>query len=345
MTETRPIQPTPVGALRFNTTSAKLEYFDGNQYVNITTDSPEQNTGGTRAIIAAGYDGSYINTIDFFNVDTTGNAADFGDTQNTAGWIGAAADRTRGLIFGDGNGGGGSDVISFVTISSQGNAADFGNLTESRNYFSALADSTRGIRGGGYNSPGAINTMDYVTIQSEGNALDFGDLTGASTTGKLTHGSGVSSPTRGMWGGGAHYAPTMTTVNNIDYITISTLGNSADFGDLTVARKAVCGVANAVRGVWSGGYTPTYVNTQDFVTLATLGNALDFGDSTWSGAYKAGASSRTRGTFSGGRIPSSRENRIDFIQIMTKGNSIDFGDLSAVHDGAGGCSNGHGGLG
>ena len=81
------------------------------------------------------------------------------------------------------------------------------------------------------------------------------------------------------------------------------------------------------------------------MTLATLGNALDFGDSTWSGAYKAGASSRTRGTFSGGRIPSSRENRIDFIQIMTKGNSIDFGDLSAVHDGAGGCSNGHGGLG
>ena len=45
MTEQRLIQPTPVGALRFNTDSAKLEYFDGNQYVNITTDSPEQNTG------------------------------------------------------------------------------------------------------------------------------------------------------------------------------------------------------------------------------------------------------------------------------------------------------------
>ena len=42
MTEQRPIQPTPVGALRFNADSSKLEYFDGNQYVNITTDSPEQ---------------------------------------------------------------------------------------------------------------------------------------------------------------------------------------------------------------------------------------------------------------------------------------------------------------
>tara|TARA_B100001564_G_scaffold85814_1_gene69628 strand:+ start:1000 stop:1146 length:147 start_codon:yes stop_codon:yes gene_type:complete len=30
----------PVGAFRFNTESAKLEYFDGNQYVNITTTHP-----------------------------------------------------------------------------------------------------------------------------------------------------------------------------------------------------------------------------------------------------------------------------------------------------------------
>ena len=51
MTEQIPIQPTPVGALRFNTTTAKLEYFDGNQYVDIITDSPETNTGGTRGLI------------------------------------------------------------------------------------------------------------------------------------------------------------------------------------------------------------------------------------------------------------------------------------------------------
>ena len=48
MTKQPPIQPPPVGALGFLTESLKLEYFDGNQYVNITTDSPEQNTGGTR---------------------------------------------------------------------------------------------------------------------------------------------------------------------------------------------------------------------------------------------------------------------------------------------------------
>ena len=81
------------------------------------------------------------------------------------------------------------------------------------------------------------------------------------------------------------------------------------------------------------------------MTLATLGNAIDFGDSTWAGAYKSGASSPPRGTFSGGRIPSGRENRIDYITLMSTGDATDFGDLVSNHDGAGGCSNGHGGLG
>jgi hypothetical protein len=337
------------GSIRFNTDSLRLEIYNGEKWWEIDSTSPDQQTGGTRAIIAAGYNGSsYINNIDFFNVDSTGNAQDFGDTQDNAGWLGACADRTRGIFFGDGNSGGGSNVISFITISSQGNAADFGDLTDSRNYFGGLADRTRGIRGGGYgpNPTYEINTIDYITIQSEGNAIDFGDLVNtAHAGGKLTHGAGVSSPTRGMWGGGAYYAPNAVVMDNIDFITISTLGNAADFGDLTLARKAVTGVANAVRGVWSGGYTPTYQDTQDFVTLATLGNAIDFGDSTWAGAYKSGASSPTRGCYAGGRIPSGRENRIDYITLMSTGDATDFGDLVSNHDGAGGCSNGHGGLG
>ena len=332
------------GAFRFNTDSSQLEIYDGNQWTGVLATSPEQQTGGTRALIAGGYDGSaYIKNIDYFNVDTTGNGADFGDMQNISGWLGALADRTRGIILADGSGGGGEDNCSYVTISSTGDSVTFGNLTQSKNYFGGLASSTRGVRGGGY-GPVAINTIDYCTIQSTGDFRDFGDLTGASITGKLTHGSGISSPTRGVWGGGAYYNPSAIVLNNIDYITISTLGNSADFGDLSQARKAVSGCANSVRGIWSGGYTPTYVNTMDYATISTMGNALDFGDSTWTGSYKSGASSPTRGTWSGGRIPAGRENRIDYTQIMTTGNAADFGDLASNHDGAGGCSNGHGGL-
>ena len=36
--EQPPEEPTPVGAFRFNTDTAKLEYYDGNQWVNVTTD-------------------------------------------------------------------------------------------------------------------------------------------------------------------------------------------------------------------------------------------------------------------------------------------------------------------
>ena len=80
MTEQRPLQPTPVGALRFNTDTAKLEYFDGNQYVNITTDSAEANTGGTRGLFGGGATPSdETDRIDFVNISTTGNTTDFGD--------------------------------------------------------------------------------------------------------------------------------------------------------------------------------------------------------------------------------------------------------------------------
>ena len=97
MTEQRPIQPTPVGAIRFNTDTAKLEYFDGNQYVNITTDSPEANTGGTRGLYAGGQ--SNADTIDFVNIDTTGNATDFGNMIASKEAPVGSGDRTRGVYF------------------------------------------------------------------------------------------------------------------------------------------------------------------------------------------------------------------------------------------------------
>ena len=101
MTETRPIQPTTVGAFRFNTDSAKLEYFDGDEYVNITTDSSDANTGGGRALFGGGCtspggsDDRHVNTIDFVNISTTGSATDFGDLSYRTDFPAACASRTR----------------------------------------------------------------------------------------------------------------------------------------------------------------------------------------------------------------------------------------------------------
>ena len=128
MTEQPPIQPTPVGAFRFNTDSAKLEYFDGNQYVNITTDSPEANTGGTRGLFGGGATPSdEVDTIDFVNISTTGNATDFGNLTLARDLLAACASRTRAFWAGGVNPGvSGLSELDSVTISSRGNAVDFG---------------------------------------------------------------------------------------------------------------------------------------------------------------------------------------------------------------------------
>ena len=43
-----------------------------------------------------------------------------------------------------------------------------------------------------------------------------------------------------------------TFPGEIEYVTLSTQGNSQDFGDLSLAR-APDGAANAVRGIFIGG--------------------------------------------------------------------------------------------
>ena len=97
--EQSPLQPTPVGAFRFNTDSSMLEYYDGNQWVNITTDSSVTNTGGTRAVMAGGgFPNSDV--IDFVNIDTTGNAADFGDLTRGLYLVQATSSITNGLFNG-----------------------------------------------------------------------------------------------------------------------------------------------------------------------------------------------------------------------------------------------------
>ena len=53
-----------------------------------------------------------------------------------------------------------------------------------------------------------------------------------------TDNAGVQTSTRGVMGGGS------TNKNNIDYVTIATLGNATDFGDLTVGRHSLAGVSN-----------------------------------------------------------------------------------------------------
>ena len=89
-------------------------------------------------------------------------------------------------------------------------------------------------------------------------------------------GSNTGTGTRGFQAGG--YTPNRR--DEIDYITISTLGNSQDFGNLTAARYGAKCCASRTRGLNMGGTTGSLFNTIDYITIASTGNALDFGDLT-----------------------------------------------------------------
>ena len=339
MTEQPPIQPTPVGALRFNTVTAQLEYFDGNVYVNITTDSPEQNTGGTRALFNLSRDSSNntINTINFITISTTGNAVDFGDDAKSHKYCTGAGSRTRAIWSGTYNPAT-SDNIRFNTFASQGNGTDFGDMSYVGRFCTSASNQTRSVNFAGGN-PSAVNSMDFITIAQTGNAIDFGDATIS-----VTYSGGCGSPTRGIFSGG--YTPSATNVMN--FITFSTTGNAADFGDLAQVQSATNSASNAVRGFTIAGKDSSGNRSDDTTTfiIATLGSSVSSVKTLGNSSAAGATSSPTRIVFAGGNEDASPAyNSIEYKQIDTDGSFIDFGDLTTSSLNTGAASNGHGGLG
>lgn len=137
------------------------------------------------------------------------------------------------------------------------------------------------------------------------------------------NGAGPLSFARALFGGGAG------PLDVIEYVEVATTGNVTDFGDLTVARKALASFGSNSRGVFAGGESSEY-DTIDFVTFSTIGNSSDFGDMTAAQIRLAGCSSVTRGLIGGGQRPSSSTNVIEYVTIATAGNAQDFGDLTVA---------------
>ena len=348
MNEIPSLETATSGSIRFNTDSSKLEIYNGEKWWEIDSTSPDLQTGGTRGLLGGGYSPSPNNSnrdyIDQVNVNTTGNAIDFGNlTQGRRPGQNAAGSRTRAIWMGGRASPLNYNIIDFVTIAQQGNATDFGDLLTGRGSFAVVSSATRGIcaLGSATISPSdaaQTNVIEYVTISQTGNAVDFGD--GFSTAFKP---SGAQSQTRGLFMGG--YNP--SELSTIQYITMSTLGNSADFGDLTSTRRAGAGGGNSIRAIYAGGerYPSTLaINTIDFITIATLGNSIEFGDSITGVGRGSSVNSPTRMVYNTGNYNSSPSG-LESIQIMTTGGSFDFGDLANGRWGPAGTSNGHGGLG
>ncbi len=328
------LNTSPAGSIRFNTDSSKMEIYNGDKWWNIDSTSPQEQTGGTRGIWAAGEGPSGGHTVvSYSNLSSTGNAATFGDlTQSGAAW--ACSSRTRGLCLMNNPD---RKSVDKITIASLGDGVDWGDLVNAIWQRGTASDSTRGIWAGGlYPGSTAYDKIDAVTIATEGTAFEFGDIL-SSTTDHM----GCASPVRAVFGGGWS-SPAI--FNEMDFITIQSTGHAANFGDLTSAKRTIGSCSNAIRGLWGGGTTPTVQDTIDYVELASLGNAVDFGNLIDARAGNGAASSPTRGVWAGGYDP-NKSNIIDYVQIMTTGDAVDFGDLTTPTQYVGGFSNGHGGLG
>ena len=141
-------------------------------------------------------------------------------------------------------------------------------------------------------------------------------------------GSSGGLGTRAFFGGGLDPA----TVSDIEYLTISTLGNAQDFGDLTGNRQRLGVCASSTRGILAGGYTGAGFDDQiQKITIASTGDATDTGGNlTGSKNRLNGCSNSTRGLFAYGN-PSS--DVIEYITISSDGNAVDFGDLSYSAEG------------
>ena len=251
-------------------------------------------SSSVRGVFAGGrQSGTLYNIIDYVTIATLGDAVNFGDLLNPVFQNTGCSNAVRGLFGGGYVTPASTNRIEFITISSTGDSTDFGDLSYSENATFATSSRTRGLFAGGGSF---INTINYVTIESTGNGVDFGDL----TLGRQAAAT-CSSSVRALFAGGLSSVPASNTkTNTIDYVTISTLGNAQDFGDLTLARGFYGGgCSDATRGVFGGGYglpsPATTHNNIDFVTISTTGNAQDFGDFPGYVRHRAGTCSNAHG--------------------------------------------------
>jgi hypothetical protein len=279
--------------ITISTTSDSLDFGDLTEDTHGAAAS--SNGSNSRGVFIAGVDtGVLTDKIDYVTISTPSNATYFGDAlKNTRSNPGESnAENDRAIRSAGTDGVNSWKDIGFITISSLGNATYFGDMTQNRRSHGACSNGTneRIVFLGGSTSASSTscNIMEYITVNSIGDATDFGDLTGARIG---PRGSSNRTDERGLIAGGS-YGDTYNFYNIIEKITINSLGNSSDFGDLVAVNSNFAPMYNMVRSVFATGRTgsSSYTNRMDYVTTATDSNAADFGDASVIAGFGSGFS-------------------------------------------------------
>jgi len=160
------------------------------------------------------------------------------------------------------------------------------------------------------------------------NNQDLGDTT------QSTSNSATGTGTRGLFAGGYLTAPNTpgACFNNVDAITVETLGNSMDFNNLTGSFMGGGQCADRTRALYAGGKGPTSSSSDNanisFCTIASRGDYADSGFDLSTSVSCRGTSNSTRGLF--GSFISPYADTIDYVTIQSLGTAQDFGNLTEV---------------
>jgi hypothetical protein len=181
------------------------------------------------------------------------------------------------------------------------------------------------------NYPPVTRNVDPVEGPTFGGGAGFVSqnwltLPKGTTTERMPSFGGVTVGTRGIFAGA--YSPSRSDV--INYVTVPTLGNAIDFGNLGGANGGVAGFSDSTRGWIAGGniLPAGRVNVMEYVTIASSGNAVDGGDLITATQVKPGSVANSiRGIVAGGSTPGQVKTIVHHT-IQTTGIAQNFGDLT-----------------
>ena len=276
--------PATENTIQFITISTQGNAIDFGDLQNLKSQGGSCGSS-TRGISAGGEAPALRNEIEFVTFSSTGDSTDFGDLTRVKRRLqaGALSNATRGCF----NGGYTTSPsntslseIDFITMASAGDAKDFGDLTKAREFNGSFASPTRGLVVGGRSQSPSPNTFqtgtDFYTIASTGNAQEFEESTSLAFMAMS-----FANSTRGVIGGGL----TPTSQSAITFVTIASLGEFTNFGELrTTNRDSLGTFCDSTRGIVGGGGTPgntgpTYGSQGiDYINIATGGTSVDFGN-------------------------------------------------------------------
>ena len=131
---------------------------------------------------------------------------------------------------------------------------------------------------------------------------------------------------RGVCSGGWNDGNPGISNSSMDVFSLTSQGNTVDFGTLAQDQSQAAGASNSIRGIVAGG-GPGNDTHMEYYTMPSGGTGIDFGNLSAGRRRLGGLSSSSRAVFAGGRSPGNNVT-IDYVEIMTLGDAIDFGDLS-----------------